>query len=116
MCIDHGNKIIRRVARESRSCKIWILGDKILMCHDTIREDAASTTRDTDLLAWSVVVLENSNSLAPCRRLRGTKQSGRTSTQDNDIVMGHSDYFDIISDDVELNTPAEMRTKYNPAG
>jgi hypothetical protein len=85
------------------------------MRYDAVCKVASTATRDPDLLACSCVAFKYNYTLAPCSGLGGTEQAGSSSADYNNIVCMHCDYFEIIMVDVELNTPAEMRTKYNPA-
>lgn len=85
------------------------------MRYDAVCKVAPTATRDPDLLACSCVAFQYNNTLAPCSGVGGTEQTGGSPADNYNIVCTHSDYFEIIIVDVELNTPAEMRTKYNPA-
>lgn len=86
IAIDKCDEVIRRVSRQCRTSKVWILRHKVVMRHHTVGEVAATTTGDANLLSSCRITFENSHTLAPRGSMYCAKEPCGACADDDDVV------------------------------
>ena len=75
MLLDELNELQRRIPRQCRLRKMWVLAQEVLGLHDAIREVAPPPARNQNLPAHLLVMLQHHHAAAPLAHLHRAEQA-----------------------------------------
>lgn len=78
-----------RVPGQCRFAKVWILRDEVLGLYGEIGEITSASPRDTYLLPYPIIVLNDENRAASFARLDRTHESGGSAAYYDNVSFQH---------------------------
>ena len=85
---DHGEEVLRGEAGEGGLGKVRVGGEEVFRGGIAIREVAAAAAGDEDLLAGTLVRLEDEDAAPAASRLNGAHKAGGAGAEDEDVDFG----------------------------